>query len=267
MKRREFVAASCLAGLAPFGHAALANAAAPSKKEYYELRVFKFASKEKRDAFTQFLAAAAVPALNRLGISPIGVFEVMEGENPKLAEEDQNNLYCLGTHKSLESAVGVNNKLIADEAFISAGAEVLGATKDDPAYTRFESSLLLAFDGMPKLEVPTKKKSRLFQLRIYESHSVHMGQRKIEMFNKGGEIDVFRDTGLLPVFFGEALIGSKLPNLTYMIAADDMDASKAAWAAFRAHPDWQKLKDDEYYKDTVSNITNIYLRPAACSQI
>jgi len=44
-------------------------------------------------------------------------------------------------------------------------------------------------------------------------------------------------------------------------------AMEKGWAAFRSDPEWDKLKKDPQYKDTVSNITNIVLRPAACSQI
>jgi hypothetical protein len=87
------------------------------------------------------------------------------------------------------------------------------------------------------------------------------------MFNQGGEIEIFRKAGLKPVFFGQALIGSKLPNLTYMVGFDDMEALEAGWKAFMAHPDWNALKNDEQYKDTVSNITNWILRPTAASEI
>ena len=78
---------------------------------------------------------------------------------------------------------------------------------DKPAYQRIESSLLLAFKGMPALDIPVQSPGCAFQLRIYESPSVKTGQKKIEMFNDAGEIDIFRRVGLHPVFFGEALIG------------------------------------------------------------
>jgi hypothetical protein len=84
---------------------------------------------------------------------------------------------------------------------------------------RVESSLLAAFEGMPKMEVPAAtagNKPRIFELRTYESHSKKANKKKIEMFNKG-EIAIFRRTGLQPVFFGETLIGTKMPNLTYLL--------------------------------------------------
>lgn len=70
-----------------------------------------------------------------------------------------------------------------------------------------------------------------------------------------------------PVFFGEALIGTRLPNLTYMLGFEDMPASKKAWGRFLGEPAWKKLSKDPAYKDTVSRITNMFLRPTAYSQI
>jgi len=262
MKRRDFIAASCLAGLAPLGKTAMA-ADTSKEKEYYELRLYKIASAEKRKALVEFFANAAIPAWNRAGIKPVGVFEFIKEED----KEQVFDLYVLLPHKTLESVATATATLLADDAYLKAGADVLGAPKADPAYERIESTLMIAFDGIPVLEVPSKKDTRIFQLRTYEAHSVERGQRKIEMFNDGGELPLFRRTGMPPVFFGETLVGTKVPNLTYMLGFDDEEAKNKGWAAFLAHPEWDKMKKDPRYKDTVSRITNIMLRPAACSQI
>ena len=87
------------------------------------------------------------------------------------------------------------------------------------------------------------------------------------MFNEGGEIALFRKTGLTPVFFGETVVGRNLPNLTYMLAFDDMADRDKRWKVFVADPGWKTLSADPAYKDTVSNITDIILRPTAYSQI
>jgi hypothetical protein len=60
---------------------------------------------------------------------------------------------------------------------------VLDATADSPGFKRLESSLLLSFRGAPQLQTPVQGPNRVFQLRIYESPSVGMGFKKIEMFN------------------------------------------------------------------------------------
>ena len=228
--------------------------------QFLELRHYEFASADQQAAFGQFLSDAAIPALNRQGISPVGGFQEIE--------KDKLGLYVLLPHPSLASIGTANTLLLADKTYLKAGVAVIESPKQKPGYQRFESTLLLAFDDCPKVEVPTKKATRVFQLRIYESHNTTKAKRKIEMFNEGGgEIAIFRETGLNPVFFGETIAGKLMPNLTYMVGFDDEAAQEAAWSAFRIHPEWKRISKLDYYKGTVSNITNIVLRPAACSQI
>jgi len=259
MKRRQFVAASLLAGLTPAAFPASSRAAEKPAKELYELRFFKLASPEKAAVMEDFFQQAAIPVWNRLGIGPVGVFKMLDGKDP--------GLYVLLPHKSLESVVTLSAKMAADRAFLQAGAAVFDAPPKDPAYLRMQSSLLLAFDGMPKLEVPTTKDTRILQLRIYESPGLWMARRKLEMFNTAGEMAIFRRAGMTAVFFGEAIISDRMPHLTYMLGFDDQAALDKAWAAFKADPEWLKLKARPEYLDTVSNITNILLRPAKGSQI
>lgn len=258
MKRREFLATSCMAATGLSQMVTAADKPAGSK-QYLELRHYELASADHQRVFDDFLSKAAIPVLNRLGIRPIGVF--------KMAEKGNYNLWVLLPHNSLESAAMANTKMLADPQYQQAGSAVLNCPIDNSAYKRFESSLLLAFDQCPKVEVPTKKNTRVFQLRIYESHNTIMAKRKIEMFNEGGEIALFRSSGLNPVFFGESIVGSKMPNLTYMVGFDDTEAKESAWDKFVNHPGWKKLSSKAYFENTVSNITNLVLRPASSSQI
>ncbi|NLS93406.1 MAG: NIPSNAP family containing protein [Planctomycetaceae bacterium] len=264
MKRRDFFTTSAAAGLA-LGMTGLAHGAeGPGGKDLYVLCKFSFASPEKLEAYTAFVKEA-VPAFNRAGIKPVGVFRLFKEDNPKLEiEADPNELWLLLPNASLASI----SRLMEDYAWESPAAQaILMAPKDNPAYERFESSLLLAFDGMPKLEVPSSKDTRVVQLRIYESHTIERHLKKVAMFNEGGEIGIFRKTGMNPVFFGQALVGTQLPNLTYMLQFDDTAAMDAAWDAFRSHPDWKVLSQNPEYKDTVSRITNLIMRPLPASQI
>ena len=88
------------------------------------------------------------------------------------------------------------------------------------------------------------------------------------MFNRG-ELEIFRRTGLAPVFFGEALIGGRLPNLTYMLTFENLAAREANWNSFIKDPEWKKLSTTPGFTDAeiVSNISNVILRPTAYSQI
>ncbi len=257
MKRRDFLISSCLTGGVALAASAAENESAA--KQFIELRRYQLASMEKREALTAFLRDAAVPAWNRLGIKPVGIFQMLNDESPEI--------FVLLPHNTWESLTSANARLMADKTFVAAGKASLESPKEDPLYQRYTSSLLQGFDRCPRLEKAAIGNSREFQLRIYESHNLLMARRKIEMFNKGGEIDIFRRTGLNPVFFGEALVGDKLPNLTYMLSFENEQARKDAWKNFIDHSDWKKLSGDPYYKDTVSNITNLLLKPAVGSQL
>ena len=240
-----------------------ASGAEGGGREYYELRRYEFdpARREQREEFEAFLDRAGVPALNRAGIRNVGVFTLMEGENPPL--------YVLLPHGSLESVVTLNERLGGDGQFLEAGGAVVDATSERPAYKRFQSSLLEAFAGMPRMERPVQNEGRVLQLRIYESPSEKTGLKKIEMFNEAGEIRIFREVGLHPVFFGRTVIGEKMPNLTYMLAFESEDELKENWQKFRSYPEWLKLKAMPEYADKaiLSGITNILLKPARGSQV
>ena len=89
------------------------------------------------------------------------------------------------------------------------------------------------------------------------------------MFNDAGEIDIFRRVGLVPVFFGETLVGPKMPNLTYMLTFGSREEQQAAWQKFRTDPGWLKLRAMAEYADKtiLCGITNLLLKPAPYSQI
>lgn len=261
MDRRDFFAASAVTGSATLG-ALAANADEGSDQDYLELKRYHVLPR-KRGPFYKFFQSVKIPALNRLGINPVGVFNVMYGPS-------QPTIYVLIPHKSLESVVTLSERLLADDEYRKAGAEFVDASLDDAAYVRVESWLMRAFSHMPKIEVPTQQagnKPRIFELRTYESHSMKAGKKKIEMFNEGGEIAIFKNTGLQPVFFGETIVGPQMPNLTYMLAFSDMQEREQAWKTFIGHPDWKKLSSDKQYANTVSNITDFFLRPTPFSQI
>lgn len=261
MNRRHFLTlsgtAASLAALAPITTATAANG---SGRDFYELRSFTLDKEDQKKILDNFFKNALIPALNRLGSKPVGVFYPAEGMSP---------IYLLVRYSSMQQAASLQAELAQDSEFVANAEEFLSAPVDAPAYKRMESSLFLAFEGMPRLETPAKDKGRVFQLRIYESPSVMAGLKKIEMFNDAGEIRLFREVGLNPVFFGQALIGSKMPNLTYMLGFNSMAEQKAAWQKFIAHPEWKKLsKMPEYADKTIlSGITNINLVAAEYSQV
>ncbi len=254
MRRREFLTGT-VAGLA--GLSAAAAGSEQGQQEYYELRCYYTFPGPKRNLVGDFLRDTGIAAMNRIGIGPVGVFNVAYGQN-------EPSLYVLAVHKSLESVAGASARLLEDDEYRK--SDFANSALSDPMFMSYESTLMKAFKELPNLVVPDKKR-RIFELRIYQSHNIKASKKKIEMFNEGGEIAVFKKTGLNPVFFGETLVGPKQPNLHYMLTFENMTDRDQRWGVFGASPEWKALSENPEYRDTVSNITDIILQPTPYSQI
>ena len=261
MNRREFLTTTGAAGMAGMSSLAAGADADAGGREYFEFRQYHLHTGSKKNQVGNFLREAGIPAMNRIGIGPVGVFQAKYGPSDP-------TLYVMLVHKSLDSVVNSASRLMADDKYRN--SDFVNASLSDPGYVRVRSSLMVAFKDMPKLAVPKQKlanESRIFELRTYESHNIKASKKKIEMFNEGGEIAVFKKTGLAPVFFGETIVGPQMPNLTYILVFDDLTDRDAKWKVFSADPQWKKLRSDPQYKGTVSNITDIILTPTGYSQI
>lgn len=261
MKRRDFLASSLVAsaGLAQGGMAE-AQESKPADRDFYELRFYQLTGGPKVKLIHQYFREAAIPALNRIGIKPVGVFNMLVGPISP-------SIYVLLRHRSLESVVTMEERLRSDAEYMKRGADFLNAPASDPAYVRYESSLMQAFSSHPQITPPPKGK-RIFELRTYESSSKKYNLNKVEMFNSG-EVGIFVRSGFHPVFFGEKLIGQRMPNLTYMLSIGSMEERNKAWKAFGADPKWKELISSPKFSGgpNVVNITNYFLSPAPYSQI
>jgi hypothetical protein len=267
MQRREFL----LAGLAASALASTGAAAGlsgtplknPGPRDLYELRAYRLKEGASPALLHTYLKDALLPALQMIGVHDVGVFTEPEAK-------DGQAVWVLITHHSLESVLGINAELNAgEEVRRAAGDYWVKTTKENPAYDRIDSWLLLAFSGQPRIEIPelSKKKSgRVFELRTYESFNEERALKKISMFNSG-EIGAMHEVGLGPVFYGQALLGRDLPHLTYMLSGPDRATHAEHWKAFNAHPVWVKLKADPQYAETVSKITSRFLIPTDYSPL
>lgn len=260
MDRREFLAVTAVAAASPLP--GLETLTQSALRQYIELRRYQLLPGAKQRAFSTFIGEVAIPAMNRAGVVRVGAFTVVYGENAP-------SLLLVLAHQTLDSVVSLRERLASDPVYARAGAAILEAPMSDPAFVRVESTLLRAIDAMPTLEPSAGAGTttpRIFELRTYQSHSNRAALNKLKMFN-AGEVPIFRRTGLTPVFFGETVVGPNMPSLTYMLTFADMPARDAAWSAFGKDPEWKALSADPQYRDNVSAISDIILRPTEHSQI
>ena len=237
-------------------------AADAGQPQYYELRIYSTRSERQQKLVSDYWENAAVPAYTRMGIQPVGVFTELE-------DSATNKIYVLIPYESPAAFATVSTRLAADSDYQKAAAGYLSVPKSDPAYVRFESSLLVAFEGMKKLALPpstAEKKPWIFELRTYESPSESKGINKVQMFNSG-EVPLMQEVGLSPVFFAQTVVGSQMPCLVYMVSGENRDEHKKHWKGFSEAPVWKMLSNDPQYKDNVSKVISIFLKRTPASQI
>jgi hypothetical protein len=251
---------------------------AETGREYYELRCYHLqkGTRLKADAnpalLDAYLENTLLSALDKHGVKNVGVFTEIDvnKETATATPKPSSPVWVLMPHATLDSFAQVSATLNADPAVQKAGAGYLDVAKASPAFERIDSWLLLAFSGLPKLEVPAFSKNRtptrVFEMRDYESHSELKALSKMAMFNDG-EIALMKDLGMSPVFYGQALAGPDLPHLRYITSAADLATHLANWKKFGPDPRWTAMKDLPQYADNTSRNTARFLTPKAYSQI
>jgi hypothetical protein len=261
MQRRQFLAASVATSAAALAGKASAQAPAPHGREFYQLRRYLLQSGPQVALTEHYLNDALIPALARRSMGPVGAFRLDIGpETPAY--------YVLIPSASVEALASVDLQLAQDADFVKAADPFWAAPATANAFVRIDSILLAAFEGWPRVTPPDTHAKRIFQLRTYESPSHRDHVVKVEMFH-AGEFDIFKVAGFHNVFFGDTLIGARMPSLTYMLSFPSLTELDAHWDAFRNNPDWKKLSADQKFafEPIVSNITNLILSPLPSSQI
>jgi len=124
--------------------------------------------------------------------------------------------------------------------------------------------LLKAFANHPLL-TPTPLQSprneRVYELRSYESATEALYKMKVDMFNGGGEINLFNKLEFNAVFYGEVLSGAKMPNLMYLTTFANQESRDAHWKAFGDSVEWKTMSNLERYKNTISHMDILFLYP------
>ncbi|MFT3880017.1 MAG: NIPSNAP family protein [Gemmatales bacterium] len=266
MNRRNFIQATA----ATLGATTMVQANDDPGREYYELRTYTLKA-EKLPLLDAYLEKALLPAVERLGCGPVGVFletesnerDVISGKRTDTTVRDGvQRLYVLIVQPSADVAASLPAALDRDAEYQKAASAFLAAKPADPVYQSCTSTLLRAIAGMPKIATPDKSKPRIFNLRTYGSNNERAAAKKVEMFEKG-ELEIFKEVKLTPVFFASAYSGESLPNLTYMLVFPGDPERDAAWQRFGKSPAWSKLKATPGYADNelLTKITNRVLTP------
>jgi hypothetical protein len=258
MERRNFLkSTAAMAAVTATGGVMASNNLPVEDKEFYEFRVYQLTGGGAKGTLKSYLTEALIPLFNKHGIK-LGAFEELDKEDPP-------KVYTLFVYPSSQVYFQLQKELTTNNDYLSAAKSYFELPAAKPVFERYETFLMEAFDGLPKLKFPEKNRG-LFELRTYESYNEGAARRKIAMFNDE-ELPLFEKVKLHPVFFSKILAGKFMPALMYMLWFKDMDEREANWKVFVDSPEWKAMSTKPIYADTVSKVRRKFLTPTDYSQI
>jgi len=241
--------------------ASLFCSAFAADRDFYQLKIYHLKTTQQAQQLDDFLSMAYLPALHRVGINHVGVFKPIAAD----AETDSPLLvYVFIPYASYDQFASLDAALSQDETYQEAGKAYLHASYDNPPYDRIETILLNAFAGSPHMQLPVlsgPKSERVYELRSYEGPTEAYYRNKVQMFNEGDEIGLFKRLGFNAVFYGEVVAGSRMPNLMYLTTFENRQSRDEHWSAFGKDAYWKKLSAMPEYQHNVSRNQQIFLRP------
>lgn len=239
------------------------KALAKKKYSFFQITVYHFNSADQEQVIDTYLKNALLPVYHKSGNSSVGVFKPIANDTAS-----DKRVYVLRAIKNLDQLVKENVGMQKDEIYLNAAAEYLNTAPKNPSYLRMENILIKSFDVAPKLILPmlsNSKSEHIYELRSYEGATEKLFNNKVEMFNKGGEVSLFKRLNFNAVFYGEVLAGSRMPNLMYMTSFENMADRDAHWNAFRVDEQWKTLSAMPQYQNNVSKIDINLLKATAYS--
>ena len=235
MQRRQFIA-SGIAATALGGLTGTSMGESDQSRPYYELLVYEGRIGEPFNRLEGWVEGSLVPSLSKAGVKALGCFTLAMGvETPQLL--------VVIEHASVDGLQSTWRKVRELPEWQDGLKKVEEGQL--PPFDRLEKRLLLATDYSPPLSeaVGKAEKPRFFEFRIYHSPTYRQLIALHERFS-GPEIQIFHRSGIHPILYADTVFGPKQPCLTYMMPFESLAAREKAWAAFRADPEWVKVRAD-----------------------
>ena len=231
---------------------AAAGAPAEKPRRVFVLEHYFLKNGSQGGRIHEYFGKALLAALKRAGCGPSLFLDALVAAHmPQVA--------AIHSFDSLGHMMDVRRKLAADKELAPAFGEWENhaeAPYEDCSFTLLEATpycpLLAAADG-------PRKTPRIFELRVYHSPTWRQLRALHERF-AGPEIRIFHRVGVHPVLYSSTVIGPHMPNLTYVIPFESLDAREKAWAAFGADPEWVKVRRESIARSgQISSVIQISL--------
>jgi NIPSNAP len=235
------------------------------KKEYYLLKVYHCASLQQVAHVEEYVGNKLKPFLKKHGVPVVGIYMPLANDTALdkklMVWLPLADLNVLG---KIEDAFGSIDPFGSDPLIH------LDSFQNNAPYSRIESTLASAFKLHPRYSSNKsfeRSADNIYEYRSYESATEDLHLRKVEMFNEGGEIDIFKRLDFNAIFYSRAIVGARMPNLIYMTSFKNMDERNNHWKAFGSDPKWKEISPMPKYAGSVSRNETILMKASKYSDL
>ncbi|MDB5130141.1 NIPSNAP family protein [Mucilaginibacter sp.] len=228
---------------------------------YYQIKIYHFKTQSQENTLDNYLKNAYLPLLHKKGINNVGVFKPVE------TDTTDRRIYVFIPFKTWKSIETFNASAEEPNSFAVNSQDYTNAAYNKAPYSRVETIILTAFVTRPQplaIKLTGERAKRVYELRSYESPTEALNYNKVRMFNSG-ETDLFDRLGFNPVFYGNVIAGSHMPNLMYLTTFNNKADRDKHWDAFGKDAQWKDLSGRKEFQNNVSKGDITFLYPTAYS--
>lgn len=208
------------------------------KTRYYTIEQYLLKNGTQPARIHEYFSRHRIPGIKKVHKGPMLVLEAV-------AAPHMPQVMFLTGFESLDQLASVMAKVAQDQDLMHRYNE--WEKGPEPPFETQHVMVIEAAPYSPELVVERREKPRIFEWRVYQSPTFSQLSALHQRF-AGPEIKIFHRVGIEPVLYASTLIGPNIPNLTYFIPFDSLDAREKAWARFAADEEWIKVRKESIDK-------------------
>jgi hypothetical protein len=236
-----------------------------SKQDYYMVRIYHCVNPAQVSMVEEFAGKQLIPFLHKNGVKQVGVFQPVDNDTLK-----DKKVFVWIPFASLDQMAKTEAQFEKFDPWSTDPMIHLDSANGQAPYVRIETSISTAFRFMTSYDPKTSFKrsaDNIYEYRNYESSTENLHLGKVNMFNEGGEITLFKKLDFNALFYARVIAGPRMPNLIYMTRFENMDARNAHWKSFVDAPEWKTMSALPKYQGNVSRNETILLKASPLSDL
>jgi hypothetical protein len=226
-----------------------------NNNRYYEMRIY-YCNPGRLDALLERFQNHTLKLFEKHGMENIGYWVPTTPDN--------NILYYILAFPDRAARDASFKSFVADPEWKAVAAK---SEESGKIIEKIVSVYMKGADILPAINASVASPERSFELRTYTCNPgkfpdivSRFKNHTVKLFEKHGKQNI--------AYFATEEPDGGQPKLVYLVAHESEAAAATSWAAFRADPEWIKVKEDSEKAGAIlEKVESVYMKPTAFSKI